>query len=60
MSTATRALLAVARSTVWASSGPSSDFWQQADGVWEYLLAVLKGLFWPAVMVYEVFAVLGR
>ena len=35
-------------------------FWQQADAFWEYLLAVVKGLFWPAVMVYEVFAVLGR
>jgi hypothetical protein len=30
-------------------------FWQQADAFWEYLLAVVQGLFWPAFMVYEVF-----
>jgi hypothetical protein len=35
-------------------------FWQQADMFWEYLLAVVKGLFWPAFMVYEVFSALGR
>jgi hypothetical protein len=35
-------------------------FWQQADVFWEYLLAVVKGLFWPAFMVYEVFSALGR
>ena len=29
-------------------------FWQQADGFWEHLLAVVQGLFWPAFMVYEV------
>ena len=28
-------------------------FWQQADRFWEYLLAVVQGLFWPAFMVYE-------
>jgi hypothetical protein len=33
-------------------------FWQQADTFWEYLLAVFQGLFWPAWMVYEIFAVL--
>lgn len=30
-------------------------FWQAADSFWEYVLAVLQGLFWPAFMVYEVF-----
>jgi len=34
-------------------------FWQQADFFWEYLLALLQGLFWPAFMVYEVFAALA-
>ncbi|GAB3052680.1 hypothetical protein ACWEOW_06620 [Monashia sp. NPDC004114] len=33
-------------------------FWQQADGFWEYVLAIIQGLFWPAWMVYHVFAVL--
>jgi hypothetical protein len=35
-------------------------FWQQADTFWEYPLAVVQGLFWPAFMVYEVFQALGR
>jgi hypothetical protein len=35
-------------------------FWQQADGFWEHLLAIAQGLFWPALMVYEVFKALGR
>jgi hypothetical protein len=34
-------------------------FFGQADTFWEYLLAVIQGLFWPAWMVYEVFAALG-
>lgn len=33
-------------------------FWQQADAFWEYVLAVLQGLVWPAFMVYDVFAAL--
>jgi hypothetical protein len=33
-------------------------FWQQADGFWEYLLAVLQGIIWPALMVYDAFAAL--
>lgn len=33
-------------------------FWQQADGFWEHVLAVLEGLAWPAFMVYEGFAAL--
>ena len=35
-------------------------FWQQANAFWEYLLAVIQGLFWPAFMVYQVFKALGR
>lgn len=34
-------------------------FWQQADTFWEYVLAIIQGLFWPAWMVYEVFATLA-
>jgi len=34
-------------------------FWQQADGFWEYVLAVLQGIVWPAFMVYELFGALG-
>jgi hypothetical protein len=34
-------------------------FWQQADSFWEYLLAILQGLVWPAIMVYDVFSALG-
>ncbi|RPF22293.1 hypothetical protein [Myceligenerans xiligouense] len=34
-------------------------FWQQADGFWEYVWAIVQGLFWPAFMVYEGFAALG-
>lgn len=33
-------------------------FWQQAEGFWEYVLAIIQGLFWPAFMVYEVFQAL--
>lgn len=34
-------------------------FWQQADTFLEYVLAIIQALFWPAFMVYEVFAALG-
>ena len=33
-------------------------FFQQADGFWEFALAIFQGLFWPAFMVYEAFAAL--
>lgn len=33
-------------------------FWQQADTFWEYVLAILQGMFWPAFMVYEAFQAL--
>ena len=36
------------------------DHSSQADTLWEYLLAVVQGLFWPAFMVYEVFKALRR
>lgn len=34
-------------------------FWQQADGFWEFVWAIVQGLFWPAFMVYEAFSALG-
>ena len=34
-------------------------YWQAADQFWEYMLAFVAGLFWPAFMVYEVFKTLG-
>lgn len=34
-------------------------FFQQADSVGSYLLAVVQGLFWPAWMVYEAFRAFG-
>jgi len=34
-------------------------FWQQADSFWQYLFTFFQALFWPAFMVYEVFAALG-
>ena len=33
-------------------------FWQQADSFGEYVLAIIQGIFWPAWMVYYVFAAL--
>ena len=33
-------------------------FWQQADIFWEYVLAVLQGIVWPAYLVFEVFTAL--
>ncbi len=33
-------------------------FWQQADSFWEYVLAVLKAIVWPALLVYEAFQAL--
>jgi hypothetical protein len=35
-------------------------FWQQADTFWEYALAVLQGIVWPAYMVYEAFSALAK
>jgi predicted outer membrane repeat protein len=34
-------------------------YWQQADTFWEYVLAVLQGVLWPAFLVYEGFSALG-
>lgn len=28
-------------------------FWQQADGFWWYVLAILEGFVWPAFLVYH-------
>jgi hypothetical protein len=33
-------------------------FWQQADGFWAHLLALLEGVVWPALMVYDAFSAL--
>jgi hypothetical protein len=33
-------------------------FWQQADGFWEHALAVVEGIVWPAIMVYDAFSAL--
>lgn len=30
-------------------------FWQEAEGFWVYVLAVLKALVWPAFLVFEAF-----
>ena len=35
-------------------------FWIQADTFWEYVLAFFQGIFWPAYMIYDVFAALHR
>ena len=34
-------------------------YWQQADAFWEYVLALLQGVLWPAFLVYEGFSALG-
>ncbi|HVL62314.1 MAG TPA: hypothetical protein VM430_13040 [Microbacterium sp.] len=34
-------------------------FWQQAEGFWEYVGAILQGFVWPAFMVYDIFEALG-
>ncbi|MDQ7991324.1 MAG: hypothetical protein AAGC63_00910 [Propionicimonas sp.] len=34
-------------------------FFQQATTFWDYLLAVIQGLFWPAWMVYDLFRALA-
>ena len=34
-------------------------YFQQADSCWQYVLSFIQGIFWPAWMVYEVFAALG-
>jgi hypothetical protein len=34
-------------------------FWVQADTFWEYVLAVLEGLVWPAFIVYYALDALG-
>ncbi|MEX0868439.1 MAG: hypothetical protein WD011_02090 [Nitriliruptoraceae bacterium] len=39
--------------------GAAVYFWQQADTLGEYILAVIQGLLWPAFLVYEVFGTLG-
>jgi hypothetical protein len=31
-------------------------FWSNADGFWGHVLALLEGVFWPALMVYDAFS----
>lgn len=38
--------------------GALVHFWQQADGFWEYGLAIIQGLLWPAFLVYYGFEAL--
>ncbi len=33
-------------------------YWQQADAFWEYVLAVVQGILWPAFLVYQVLGAL--
>jgi len=35
-------------------------FWQQADTFWEYVLAVLQGIVWPAYLVFDAFTALAK
>ena len=34
-------------------------FWQQADGFWMHVWAIVQGIFWPAFMVYDAFSALS-
>ncbi len=43
--------LAMIGSAVW--------FWQQADGFWEHVGALLQALVWPAFLIYDLFEALA-
>lgn len=43
--------LAMIGSAVW--------FWQQADGFWEHVGALLQALVWPAFLIYDLFEALN-
>ena len=34
-------------------------FWQQSDGFWGHVWAVVEGILWPAYLVYQGFAALS-
>jgi hypothetical protein len=34
-------------------------FWQQQDGFWGHVLAILEGLVWPAFLTYDLFQTLN-
>jgi hypothetical protein len=34
-------------------------FWQHADGLWEHLFALVQGIVWPAIMVFQGFSALA-
>jgi len=42
----------------WGILGAWVYFWQQADGFWPHVLALLEGVVWPALMVYDAFSAL--
>jgi hypothetical protein len=35
-------------------------FFQTADTFWEFVLAFVQGIFWPAWMVYDIFRIVSR
>ncbi|MDN4482108.1 hypothetical protein [Demequina lignilytica] len=43
--------LAMIGSAVW--------FWQQADGFWEHVGALLQAIVWPAFLIYDLFELLN-
>jgi hypothetical protein len=38
--------------------GAAVWFWQQADGIGEHVVGLLKALVWPAFLVYQAFEAL--
>ncbi|GAB7006651.1 hypothetical protein JCM18899A_41240 [Nocardioides sp. AN3] len=34
-------------------------FWQQSDGFWGHVWALVEGVLWPAYLVYQAFAALS-
>lgn len=34
-------------------------YWQAADGLWPHLVGILKGIVWPAFLVYDALGALG-
>lgn len=47
------------RCSAWGSWARRCGFWQQADGVGEHVVGLLKGMVWPAFLVYDAFRALG-
>ncbi len=34
-------------------------YWQQADGLWPHLFALVQAVLWPAFLVYDVLGFIG-